>query len=207
MHSFKQALNQLKVNWQSGLLFGFVAMLFIYLARITPWIGAYTVSLVLLIFQDMARHLLIDKKHVRQLTFEGKDLTSYLIMSLVLLPTAALFGSSLGLLESPQSFLTTIPMALLLMIVASYFFLVLSQALRWQLETRHTIGKAIDVLGLASVKNFKSYLVMSVYVGLLVLASGMTKGAGLIVTLPLIFLINHYFYLEMRERFTVRAPQ
>ncbi len=207
MHSFKQALNLLKVNWKTGLLFGLVAMLFVYLARITPWIGAFTVSLVLLIFQDIARHLLIEKKNIRQLTIESKDLTSYIIMSVVLLPTAALFGSSIGLLESPQSFLTTIPMALLLMIVASFFFLVLSQALRWQIETQNSIGRSIDVLGLASVKNFKTYLVMSVYVGILVLISGMTKGAGLIVTLPLIFLTNHFFYLEMHNRLSVRAPQ
>lgn len=207
MNSFKQALNQLKMNWSHSLLFGFVAMSFIYLARVTPWLGAYIVSLVLLLFQEMSRILLVEQRSLRKFTLEGKELVSYLIVALILLPTSALFGSAIGLLESPQSFLIKLPLSMLLFIVASYFYIILSQALRWHIESRQNLGRAIDSLGVESIKHFRKYLALSFYVGLLVLVSAMTKGVGLIVALPVIFLVNHYLYLEMKSFFIARAQR
>lgn len=207
MRSFKQALNLLKVKWKLSLAFGFVAMLFIFLARATPGVGAIVVSLVLLIFQEMSQRLLIEGRGLRQISFEGKELVSYLLVAVALFPTGALFGSALGLLESPQSFIVTAPLALLLMIVASYFYLVLSQSLRWHLETQQSLAKSIDALGVTSLKNFKAYGVVSFYTGLLVFISGITKGAGLIVVLPLIFFANYFLYTEKCNRITERAPR
>lgn len=207
MSSFKQALNQLKITWAHSLLFGFVAMSFIYLAQVTPWFGAYVVSLVLLLFQEMSRILLVERRSLRHFTLEGKDLLSYLLVALVMLPTSVLYGSALGLLDSPQDFFVKIPLSFLLLIVSSYFFLVLSQALRWHLESRQNLGRAIDTLGLESFKHFRPYLAMSFYIGVLILVSGMTKGVGLIVALPLVFLLNHYLYLQMKDSFTARAQQ
>lgn len=205
MNSFKQALNLLKVNWKNSLLFGFVAMLFVFLARATPGVGAIVISLVLLIFQEMARRLIIENKPLRQISFEAKELVSYLITAVALFPTGALFGSALGLLDSPQNFLMTAPLSLLLMIVASYFYFVLSQSLRWHLETQRGLAKSIDIWGMTSLKNFRTYLVVSFYAGLLVFLAGMTKGVGLIVALPLIFFANHYLYIE-KKSLTEHAP-
>lgn len=207
MNSFKQALNLLKVTLKNSLMFGFVAMLFIFLARATPGVGAIVVSLVLLIFQEMAIRLIIEKKNPRQISFESKELISYLMIAVALFPTSALFGSSVGILESPQGLLMTVPLAILLMIIATYFFLVLSQSLKWHIETQTSIAKSIDIWGMASIRNFKDYLGVSFYAALLIFISAMTKGAGLIAALPLIFFANHYLYQEKRSQITERAPQ
>lgn len=207
MNSFKQALNLLKANLKNSFWFGFVAMLFIFLARATPGVGAIVVSLVLLIFQEMAIRLLLEKKNLRQISFESRELVSYLIISVALFPTSALFGSAVGLLESPQSFLMTVPFSILLMIAATYFYLVLSQSLRWHMESQNSIAKSIDTWGMASIKNFKDYLGVSFYAALLIFVSAMTKGVGLIAALPLIFIANHYLYLEKRSQPSERVLQ
>ncbi len=73
------------------------------------------------------------------------------------------------------------------------------------LKCAESLAKTIDVVGLSSIRYYKIYLVLSVYVGLLVLASGITKGVGLLVTLPLLFYTNHFAYLEVREKVLARG--
>ncbi|MBV2168109.1 MAG: hypothetical protein KUL82_05310 [Bdellovibrio sp.] len=208
MNSFKQALNQLNSSWKNSLILGALATFFIFLIRYIPWGSAFVMSFGILIFQEVARNLVVTSSWRPHSQFLRKEWIPYLITSLILLPTSVLLGSALGILESPQTLLATAPMSLGLLILAVYFYLVLSQALRLHSERNESLAKAIDIVGLASLKNFRLYFTLSFYFGLLILISGMTKGVGLLVTLPLLFYANHFAYVEMNQRgFTAPVRQ
>lgn len=208
MNSFKQALNQLNSSWKNSLILGALATFFIFLVRYIPWGSAFVMSFGILIFQEVARNLVVTASWRPHSQFLRKEWIPYLITSLILLPTSVLLGSALGILESPQTLLATAPMSLGLLILAVYFYLVLSQALRLHSERNESLAKTIDIVGLASLKNFRLYFALSFYFGLLILISGMTKGVGLLVTLPLLFYANHFAYVEMNQRgFTAPVRQ
>lgn len=208
MNSFKQALNQLNNSWKNSLLLGVLATFFVFLVRYIPWGSAFVMSFGILIFQEVARNLVVTTSWRHHSPFLRKEWIPYLITSLILLPTSVLMGSALGILESPQTLLATAPMSLGLLILAVYFYLVLSHALRLHSEKNESLAKAIDIVGLASLRHFRLYFTLSFYFGLLILISGMTKGVGLLVTLPLLFYANHFAYVEMNQRgFTAPVRQ
>ena len=121
------------------------------------------------------------------------------VIALVMLPTSVLIGSSIGLLDNPEALLVAVPTSFGLLMLALYFYFVLSQSLRLHFDKKVSIAKAIDIVGLASIRNFKFYLALSFYAALLILIAGMIKGEGLIVALPFLFYINHFAYLEMNQ--------
>ena len=129
-----------------------------------------------------------------------KDLTPFLVTAVVLFPTGVLLGSSMGILESPQPLYSALPLSLGLFILSIYFYLVLSQALRLRLESKVNIAKAIDVVGLNSFKRFRLYISISFYLAILVMISGLTWGAGFIITLPVLFYVSYFLYFEVRSQ-------
>lgn len=200
MNSFKQALIQLKNAWKNSLLLGAASTMFVIAVHNLPFISAFAISFGILAFQTAAQFLIEGKTKPHDIPFTRKNLFSYLIVSLILVPTSVLLGSAIGLLQSPQDFFTTAPLSLGLLILGLYFYFLFSHSLRYHLQTRENLSKAIDIIGWASIKNFRLYLSLSVYFSLLILISGMTKGVGLIVTLPLLFYTNYFSYLEIQRK-------
>ncbi|UOF00219.1 hypothetical protein [Bdellovibrio reynosensis] len=198
MNSFKQALNQFKATWKLSLAFGVLVTAFIFLVRDLPYVSAFLISLGFLIFQDVASHFITAKNFQTNFSYLKTHLPAYIITSFILLPTSVLFGSALGILQSPNNLFVTASLALGLLILGVYFYFVLSQSLRRHIETKESLAKAIDAVGLASVKQFQLYLPLSFYFGLFILIAGMTWGAGLIVALPIMFYANHFSYLESK---------
>lgn len=199
MNSFKQALNQLKSTWKNSFLLGATATVFVIAVHNLPLISAFTISIGVLAFQTVAQTIIEGKVKLQNFSFLRKDLFSYIIASLILLPTSILIGSAIGILQSPQDFFTTIPLSLGLLILGLYFYFLFSHSLRYHLQTKVSLAKSIDAIGLVSIKKIRLYLSLSVYFSVLIAISGMTKGAGLIVTLPLLFYANHFSYLEIQK--------
>ncbi|WP_374029530.1 hypothetical protein [Bdellovibrio bacteriovorus] len=197
MNSFKQALNHFKGTWKDSLIFGLCATLIVFLVRYIPYVSAFLISFCLLALQEIAQYKVEKNAWPREL-FHKKSLPSYLITSLILLPTSVLLGSAIGILQSPQALWMTAPLSLGLLMLAVYFYFVLSHSLRFHLETNESLGKAIDVVGLVSIKSFKNYFVLSFYFALLILLSSLIAGLGLIAVLPLLFYVGHFFYLEIK---------
>lgn len=202
MNSFKQALNHLKTHWQQSLVLGVIATLLLISVRYLPYVGAVFISFILLIGQRISERL-IEGKDWKDFNTLKKGLPAFIIVSVVLFPTSVLVGSSMGILQSSQHLFSAIPSALGLLIIAIYFYLVLSHSLRLRLDSEVGIAKAIDIAGLASLKNFKIYFALSFYLGLLVVISAFTWNIGLIVTLPLLFYSSHFSFLEAK----VSKPQ
>lgn len=207
MNSFKQALILLKANPKESLLLGLVATCFVFLVRYVPYISALVISFGVLALQEFAQKWIETKTWSQDLHALKKGVLPYLIVSFVLLPTSVLLGSALGVMESPQGIFYNFLLSWGLMILAVYFYFVLSQALRFHLEGNDGLAKAIDRVGLASFRHFKNYFVLSFYFSFLILLSEMIKGVGLLVTLPLLFFTNHYLYLEMKSRFSETRVQ
>lgn len=200
MNSFKQALNQFKATWKQSLSLGVVATAFVFLVRDLPYVSAFLISFGFLVMQDIANHLIQEKQFPKNFNHLKASLPSYIITGFILLPTSVLFGSALGILQSPNSYLVTLSMSLGLLLLAVYFYFVLSQALRRHIETHESLAKAIDVIGLGSIRNLQLYLPLCFYFGLFILISGMTWGAGLLVTLPMMFYTNHFAYQELKSK-------
>ncbi|AHZ85862.1 hypothetical protein AB1A81_01040 [Bdellovibrio bacteriovorus] len=200
MNSLKQALIQLKADWKNSLFLGCTATLFVLAVRFTPYVSALLISFGLLFLQEVTNRYLTFKAWPRDLTFLKENALTFLITSLILLPTSTLLGSAIGVLESPQDFLHTIPMSWGLLILAVYFYLVLAHALRMTIENGTALAKAVDIAALASLKNFREYFIIAFYMALAVLISGILWGAGFIVTLPVIFYAAHYSFLATKER-------
>lgn len=200
MNSFKQALFQFKNTWKNSLLLGATSASFVIVVHNLPYLSAFLISFGVLIFQTIAQNLIEGKTKAHDLLFLVKGIISYLIISLMLLPTSVLLGSAIGILQSPQDLFTSIPLSLGLIILGLYFYFLFSHSLRYHLEKKENLGKAIDIIGLASLKNFRLYLSLSVYFSILILISGITKGAGLIATLPILFYTNCFSYLEIQKK-------
>lgn len=205
MNSFKQALNHFKVHWRDSLLLGLVATAFIVCLRPLPYLSAFAISVFLLLFQFVSERL-IEHKNWRDFSSLKNGVASLIIVSVVLFPTNVLVGSALGLLQSPQGFLMTLPVVWGLLILCVYFYLVLSHSLRLRLTENVGIAKAIDIVGAASLKNFQAYFRLSFYLSLMIIVSGLTWGVGFIVTLPLVFFSSHFSYLDLKtaQAFTAK---
>jgi hypothetical protein len=209
MKSFKQALIQLKSDLKNSLLLGAGGTVFIYSVRNIPYLSAFFLALGVLILQELACKLAAAHTWHRDLDFLKKNLVAYIGTSLVLLPTFVLAGSAMGILQSPQGLALTMPLALILFMLSVYFYFVLSHALRLHVNKKISLAKAIDILGISSLRRFRMYFVLSFYLGLLLMLSGMTWGAGFIISLPLLFYTDHYAYLELSrgEDFIARVRQ
>lgn len=200
MNSLKQALIQLKADWKNSLFLGCTATLFVLAVRFTPYISALLISFGLLFLQEITNRLLTQKAYPKTASFLKENLPAFIISSLILLPTSALLGSAIGVLESPQNLLQTIPMSWGLLILALHFYLVLSHSLRLNIENDIPLAKAVDIAALASLKNFREYFIIAFYAGLAVLISGYLWGAGFIVSLPVIFYATHFCYTTTKDR-------
>lgn len=197
MNSFKQALNQLKNHWQQSLVLGAVTSILLLLTRYLPYVGAFFISLILLLSQHITEQWL-KGNNWKDFSFPKETLPAFIIVSVILFPTSVLVGSSLGIIQSSQELWIAIPTAWGLLMIAVYFYLVLSHALKLRLENNVGIAKAIDIAGLASLKKFKLYFILSFYLGLLFLLSGFIWNVGLLVTLPLLFYSGHFAFQEVK---------
>ncbi|WP_295905631.1 hypothetical protein [uncultured Bdellovibrio sp.] len=198
MNSFKQALNHLKSHWQQSLALGAAASVLLLLTRYLPYIGAFFISLILLIFQHATEQWLAGKNW-KDISFLKKALPAFIIVSVILFPTSVLVGSSMGIIQSSQGFFVAVPTAWGLLMIAVYFYLVLSHSLRLRFEDNVGIAKAIDIAGMASLKNFKLYFILSFYLSLLLVLSGFAWNIGLLVILPLLFFSSHFSFIEMKK--------
>lgn len=193
---------QFKNTIKSSLILGVSAALFVIIINDLPLVNAFGISIGILALQTIAQKLIEQKLNTKELPFLGMGLASYIIISIILLPAGILLGSAIGILQSPQDLLTSIPLSMGLIIVVLYFFLLFSQSLRHHLETKTNLGKSIDIIGIVSIKKFSLYLSLSVYFSILIIISELTKGVGLVFTLPLLFYANHFAYLETKNSVT-----
>lgn len=199
MNSLKQALIQLKEDWLNSLLLGCIATIFVLLVRFVPYVSAFLISLGLLFLQEVSNQYSETRKWPQNFSFLKQHLLSFVVTALILLPTSALLGSAMGLLQSPQNFLQTVPLSLGLLILALYFYLILNHALRLSMESGTSLAKSIDVAALASVKKFKDYFLVSFYLGVAVLIAGLLWGLGFIITLPFVFFATNYIYAHIKS--------
>lgn len=188
------------MDWRNSLLLGVIASCYIFFVRFIPYISVYVVSVGLLIIQQITNNFLTNQKWPQNFSFLKNQLAPISITALVLIPTSTLLGSAIGLLESPQSIIHTAPLSFLLLIIAIYFYLILAHSIRLNLEENISLPKAIDIAALASLKNMRVYLIMSFYLGLLILIAGLLYGVGLIVALPLLFFGTHFSYVDLKAR-------
>lgn len=150
-----------------------------------------------LIIQEVACRLVVKREWPKNLHFLKNDLTAYVGTSLVLLPTVVLAGSAMGILQGPQELILTLPVALGMFVLSIYFYFILSHALRLHVDKKISLIKAIDFVGLSSLRNFKMYFVLSFYFGLFMILSGMSWGVGFVISLPWLLFANHFAYLEL----------
>lgn len=200
MNPVKQALFAFKQNWKESLYLGVAATVFTFFAQIVPFVGAFLISLGLLIFQEIANVRLSSGAWKKDLSHLQNDWISFLITAVVLMPTGILLGSAFGVLESPQERLQSWPMALGLFILGVYFFLILSHGLILQRERHEGIAKSLDTAALASIKNFKTYLAVSFYVSLALVVGSLLKGIGFIVALPFLFYCDYFAFKYVKEK-------
>ncbi|UXR65543.1 hypothetical protein EZJ49_04665 [Bdellovibrio bacteriovorus] len=200
MNSLKQALIQLKEDWRNSLLLGCIATIFVLLVRFVPYLSAFVISMGLLFLQEISNQYSQARKWPQQFNFIKQHLLSFVVTALILLPTSALLGSAMGLLQSPQDILQTIPLSLGLLILALYFYLILNHALRLNMENDTSLAKAIDIVALASIKNFKEYFLVSFYLSVAILISGLLWGFGFIVTLPFVFFATNHIYRHIKDK-------
>lgn len=179
----------------------------IAISRYIPYLNAFFLALGLLILQEVARIQITARSWPKNWDFFKNEAVAYIVMSLILLPTIILAGSALGVLQSPQSLLTTLPLSFLLLLIASYFYIVLSHSLRYHIEKKVSLAQSIDIVGLSSVRNFKNYFLLSFYGGILLLVSEITWGVGFIISLPLIFYFNYFSYSELDQRGLIARAQ
>lgn len=194
--------------WRESLLLGLSGAILIYFVRFIPYLGAFILALGILGLQGIAQNIVEGAAWSKNLSFFRKHSLSYIAAGLLLLPTFALAGSAIGLLQSRQNFLMMAPLASTLLFLGMYFYFIFTHSLRVHLEKGERFVKAIDIVGLCSIRNFKIYFLLSFYSGLFLLISIMTWGAALVVTLPLMFYANYFSFLELDQRgLIVRAPQ
>ncbi|MGZ3774453.1 MAG: hypothetical protein ACXVCY_12940 [Pseudobdellovibrionaceae bacterium] len=200
MNSVKQAFNQIKKDWRTNLLFGFASTIFVIVVHNLPYINAFLLSLGALVFQHLAQNLLIDKNG-KSVDFSviKKNFMSFLIVSLILLPSNVLLGSALGILQSPQDVFTTFFISGGLITIGLFFYFLFSHSLIYHLRTKENLGKSIDITGISTIKNFRFYITLSSCFAILIMLSNITKGALLIITLPLLFYTTLFSYLEIRK--------
>ncbi|KHD88468.1 MAG: hypothetical protein OM95_08090 [Bdellovibrio sp. ArHS] len=200
MNSFKQALIHLKNHWKYGLLIGALGLMVALILRHIPYVSAFLTAFALLILQHLTDRWMEGKKWQNLSTLK-EFLLPFVVTSLILFPTTVLIGSSLGILQSPQEYLSGAPLSLGLFMLGAFFYLVLTHALRYRMETTTGLAEALDIVGLASMKNFRVYFVLSFYLALLLLLAGVTWGLGFLVAFPMLFFSSHYSYNEMKTLF------
>ncbi|MEN0057300.1 MAG: hypothetical protein AAGB31_00570 [Bdellovibrio sp.] len=201
MLCFKQALNQFGSQWKTSLLLGMLATLMVgtvlHLTDYSIFIaffGAFAFGLGLLICQRAADKSMDPTLALSSVWPPRQHLLSYAIIALFLVPTGAVTAIGVSFFLVPG-----IPLILFLGVytVCVYFFLILSQTLRFHLEKNQPLAKAGDTVGLLSLRKIPLYSLLSFIFAVLFLISGMTKGAGLLVTLPLLFYTNYFLYQKL----------
>lgn len=202
MNPLKQALNHLKADWSFTFTLGFAATAFVLLVRYIPYVSTLLISMGLLYLQEISHRYIQAHSRPKNWGLSAKAWLSYLITSVILLPTGALLGSGMGLLQSPQSFLTAALLAWSLLFLAVYFYLILCHSLHMSQDLNQPLAKAIDLAALGSVKKFNMYFQLSFYLSFLILLSALIYGLGLIITLPVIFFSTHFAYDKMKTEGT-----
>ncbi|MDG0814739.1 hypothetical protein [Bdellovibrio svalbardensis] len=197
MNPVKQALIAFKTNWKESLYLGAAATVFIFFSQVVPFIGAFLISLGLLIFQELTNIRLRTGQWKLDLSHFQNDWMSLIITAIILMPTGILLGSAFGLLQSPQEHWRTFPMSLGLFILGIYFFMILSHGFNLQQKLHGGIAKALDATALASIKNFKLYLVASFYTSVALMIGGLLKGVGFVLALPFLFYVGYFVFADM----------
>lgn len=207
MNYFKQALIQMNRQIKNTLILGVSSTVLLFTARHIPYLNALCLGLGLLSLQSFANHLVVDHIWPKKFSFLYKNLVPYLSASLILLPSYILSGSAYGILQSPQSIATMLPMAAGLLMITVYFYLLISHSLRWCIEKQTSLAKSIDIVASASLRNYRKYFNMSFYIGILLTLSVWTWGVGFVFTLPFMFYCSHFLFVDMDQRqLIVRAP-
>jgi hypothetical protein len=193
MNELKQALNLAKNKWQLTLIVGFVATVFIFLTRMLPLIGAWVVSIGLLVLQTQI-DAWMDGKEFQDISVSRKQIPSLLICSLVLMPTLILMGSSGGLLQKTDHLLQSLAPAYFLVFICLFFYVAIVRSLWIERREEISIAKALDKSFSESFKDLRKKLPLLLMLSLLIIAGELLWGWGLIATLPLVFFSIHYSY-------------
>lgn len=194
MNSLKQALIQMKTDWQSALLLGCVSTLLVMAVRFIPFGSAFLLSLGLLFLQQVTEYRLKNHSWPRHTDFMSGRWLPMVVCSLILIPTSALLGAATGLLQSPQEMISALPLSLGLHWIAIYFYLIVAHSLKLREEGGADLAKAIDLIAMSSLRQFRSYFATSFYLALAIMVSSLTWGAGYIVVLPLLFFTSSFSY-------------
>ncbi|MGZ3769240.1 MAG: hypothetical protein ACXVCP_06350 [Bdellovibrio sp.] len=189
---FKQALIQFKKTWKQSILLGIAGSAFILAVSHIPIISTFIISVGILKLQAAAQAIINKEKITNH--FNTKNLFSSVIVGVILVPSGILLGSAIGLLQGQQELTMTVPVSMALITIAVLFYFIFSQSLRHNLETGTSIGKSIDFIAINSIKNFTNYLVPGICFSVLIILSELTKGIGLVITLPLLFYTNQFIY-------------
>lgn len=199
MNSLKQALIQMKTDWQSALILGCVATLLVMAVRFIPFGSAFLLSLGLLFLQQVTEYRLKNKTWPRQMDFMNGRWLPVAVCALILIPTSALLGAATGLLQSPQEMISTLPLSLGLHWIAIYFYLIIAHSLKLR-DDGGDLAKAIDLIAMNSLKQFRTYFATSFYLALAIMASSLIWGAGYILALPLLFLASSFSYQKPQPK-------
>lgn len=200
MNSFKQALTYLIRHFKNSLILGVVSTFFFYLSRFIPYFGALILSIGFLIMRDQGWHQIQKQNWDRNLDHVRHHFISYLATSLILFPTFILLGSALGVLESPQNILTSLLFSVGLLTVSVYFYFILSHSLQFHLKSKTPLTKAIDKIGLRSLKSMNRYTSASLMIGILLAVSDLFWGVGFLLTLPVMFFTDYFIYQELSQQ-------
>lgn len=200
MNSFKQALTYFIHHFKSSLKLGVISTLIFYFSRFIPYCGALILGLGFLIMRDQGSHQIQKQNWDRDLNHLHHHFFSYLATSLILLPTFVLLGSALGLLESPQNLLMSFPYSVGLLTISVYFYFVLSHSLQFHLITKTSLPKAIDKIGLRSLKNASHYLSASAMMGIILALSNLSWGGGFLFSLPMMFFTDFFIYESLNRQ-------
>ncbi len=176
------------------LIIGLVSTCGIYALGFIPHLSAFLLPFVLLITEEFCLDKIFKPSQASFLNNLRTKPSAFLSISFLLIPTTIFCGSGLGLLRSPSNFLINYLFSICIFLIGIGFCLLLTQSLWLHCESDFGFFKSVDRVGLALLKNLKSYLAVGLIFSSALVFSDWSGGLLLIPLLPLFYISNYVLY-------------
>ena len=192
MKPLKQALNLFRSELKLSLLLGFGTFFLIAIASRIPYFGAWIMTFSFLIIQIYIWSWQSQSTLKFPSALIKKNFAAIVLTSLILVPTGMLLGSSAGVLQKTDQFLTSLPLAFFIIYLCLFFYIILSHALLMSLSKNMSVMKAMDECFAKSLKRPHTALLACFYLSVILLVATLPLGFGLILGFPMLFYVTYY---------------
>jgi hypothetical protein len=199
MNPIKQALIFLIQIWKKNLIVGVITSTLIF---VSGYLGSYSILFVaplLLFIQQSYNRVLESQDSLVKIAFIKRNLISIIIVGLAFSPTGILLGSAFGLLESPEDRFSNVLRAEWLLLVCCLIYLVVNHGLTLHFHGKTGLARSLDIAIQSGFKKIVSYVISSFYMSISLLIAGFFYGYGMMVSLPFVFLVCYFHYIEMSK--------